>query len=74
MPRVELLATSEGDYRLHDPDALRAWMRDRTRRDRVDKTTTGADAVGRPIDPAARLSNSMLVKCIQLACSGYAIT
>jgi hypothetical protein len=29
MPEVELLATGEGDYRLHDPDTLRAWMRDR---------------------------------------------
>src|SRR5262245_985070 len=47
MPEVELLATGEGDYRLHDPDALRAWMRDPKRRDLVDKTTTAADAVGR---------------------------
>jgi acyl CoA:acetate/3-ketoacid CoA transferase alpha subunit len=47
MPEVELLATGEGDYRLHDPDALRAWMRDRKRRELVDKTTTAADAVGR---------------------------
>jgi hypothetical protein len=45
MPDVELLATGEGDYRLHDPDALRAWMRDRKRRDFVDKTTTAAEAV-----------------------------
>ena len=42
---LELLATGEGDYRLHDPDALRAWMRDRKRRDFVDKTTTAAEAV-----------------------------
>src|SRR5262245_29300107 len=47
MPEVELLAAGEGDYRLHDADALRAWMRDRKRRDFVDKTTTAADAVGR---------------------------
>ena len=47
MPDVELLATGEGDYRLHDPDALRAWMRDRKRRDFVDKTTTAAEAVRR---------------------------
>lgn len=47
MPDIELLATGEGDYRLHDPDTLRAWMRDRKRRDLVDKTTTAADAVGR---------------------------
>jgi glutaconate CoA-transferase subunit A len=47
MPEVELLATGEGDYRLHDPDSLRAWMRDRKRRDFVDKTTTAAEAMGR---------------------------
>lgn len=47
MPEVELLATGEGDYRLHDPDTLRAWMRDRKRRELVDKTTTAADAVRR---------------------------
>ena len=47
MPEVELLATGEGDYRLHDPDALRAWMRDRKRREFVDRTTTAADAVHR---------------------------
>jgi acyl CoA:acetate/3-ketoacid CoA transferase alpha subunit len=47
MPKLELLAAGEGDYRLHDPDDLRAWMRDRKRRDFVDKTTTAAQAVGR---------------------------
>lgn len=47
MPEVELLATGEGEYRFHDPDVIRAWMRDRKRRDLVDKTTTAADAVGR---------------------------
>jgi hypothetical protein len=47
MPDVELLATGEGDYRLHDPDALRAWRRDRKRRDFVDKTTIAAEAVSR---------------------------
>ena len=26
MSEIELLATGEGDYRLHDPDAIRAWM------------------------------------------------
>jgi hypothetical protein len=46
MPEVELLATGEGDYRLHDPDALRARRRDRKQRDLVDKTTTAADAAG----------------------------
>jgi hypothetical protein len=47
MSEIELLATGEGDYRLHDPDAIRAWMRDQKRRDLVDKTTTAAEAVGR---------------------------
>jgi hypothetical protein len=47
MPEIELLATGEGDYRLHDPDAIRAWMRDRKGRALVDKTTTAAEAVGR---------------------------
>ena len=44
MPEVELLATGEGDDRHHDPDVVRARVRDRKRRDVVD-TTTGADAV-----------------------------
>jgi hypothetical protein len=47
MPEVELLATGEGDYRLHDPDALRAWMRDWNRRDFVDETTAAAAEVVR---------------------------
>ena len=47
MPEVELLATGEGDYRLHDPDALRAWMRDRKRREFVDRTTPAADVIQR---------------------------
>ena len=47
MPEAEVLATGEGEYRLHDPDTLRAWMRDHKRRDLGDKTTTAADAVGR---------------------------
>jgi hypothetical protein len=25
MPDVELLATDEGEYRIHDPDAFRSW-------------------------------------------------
>ena len=49
MPDVELLATGEGDYRLHDPDALRAWMRDRSRRDFVDERTTAAEAVQKTV-------------------------
>jgi glutaconate CoA-transferase subunit A len=44
---IELLASGVGEYRLHDPDALRAWMRDRKRRDFVDKTTTAREAVSR---------------------------
>jgi acyl CoA:acetate/3-ketoacid CoA transferase alpha subunit len=44
---IELLATGIGEYRLQDPDALRAWMRDHKRRDLVDKTTTARDAVAR---------------------------
>jgi len=44
---IELLASGVGEYRLHDPDTLRAWMRDRKRREFVDKTTTAAEAVGR---------------------------
>ena len=47
MPDRERLATGEGDDRFHAPDTLRAWMRDRTWRDLVDKTTTAAEAVGR---------------------------
>lgn len=47
MPEIERLATGEGDPRVHAPDTLRAWMRDRKRRDLVDKTTTAAEAVGR---------------------------
>jgi hypothetical protein len=47
MLEVELLATGERDYRRHDPDGLRAWMRDRKRRDFVDRTTIAAEAVRR---------------------------
>jgi glutaconate CoA-transferase subunit A len=47
MPELELLVSGEGDYRFHDPDALRAWIRDRKRRDFVDETTTAADAESR---------------------------
>jgi hypothetical protein len=50
MPEVELLAAGEGEYPLQDPDALRAWMRDRKAREFVDKTTTAAKTVGRLIE------------------------
>jgi hypothetical protein len=48
MPEFELLAAGEGDYRLHDADDFRAWMRDRTRPDFVEKTTPAAKAAGPP--------------------------
>ncbi len=47
MSDVALLASGVGEYRLTDPDALRRWMRDRKRRDFVDKTTTAREAVSR---------------------------
>ncbi len=47
MAELELLVSGVGEYRLHDPDALRAWMRDRKRREFVDKTATAQDAVSR---------------------------
>jgi glutaconate CoA-transferase subunit A len=47
---IELLTSGVGEYRLHDPDALRAWMRDRKRREFVDKTTTAAEAVARLVE------------------------
>lgn len=47
MPEIELLASGIGEYRLHDPDALRAWMREQKRRDFVDKTMTAQEAVSR---------------------------
>jgi glutaconate CoA-transferase, subunit A len=50
LTEVELLASGVGEYRLHDPDALRAWMRDRKRREFVDKTTTARDAVSRLVE------------------------
>jgi hypothetical protein len=33
MPEAEVLATGEGEDRLHDSDPLRSWRRDRKRRD-----------------------------------------
>ena len=47
MPEIELLAEGLGEYRLPDPDALRAWMRDHKRRDFVDKTAAAREAVNR---------------------------
>jgi hypothetical protein len=53
MPEVELPGTGEGDYRLHDPDVLRVWMRDRKRRELVDATTS-VGAVDSAVHPRAR--------------------
>ena len=47
MPDIRILAEGAGEYRLHDPDAIRAWMRDRKRREFADKTATAAEAVSR---------------------------
>jgi acyl CoA:acetate/3-ketoacid CoA transferase alpha subunit len=47
---IELLASGVGEYRLQDPDALRAWMRDRKRREFADKTTTAQEAVSRLVE------------------------
>jgi acyl CoA:acetate/3-ketoacid CoA transferase alpha subunit len=47
MSDIEVLAAGVGEYRLTDPDTLRAWMRDHKRRELVDKTTTAQEAVGR---------------------------
>jgi hypothetical protein len=53
MPEIELLAAGEGDYRLHAPDALRAWMRDRNGRDLVDETAPAVGAAGRRVGDCA---------------------
>jgi hypothetical protein len=47
MAERELLTAGEGDYRLHDPDDLRAWMRDRTRPNLGDRMTTAAALASR---------------------------
>jgi glutaconate CoA-transferase subunit A len=47
LPSVEILSSGVGDFRLQDPDELRAWMRDRKGRDFVDKTATAQEAVAR---------------------------
>ncbi|MBI4608116.1 MAG: CoA transferase subunit A [Candidatus Rokubacteria bacterium] len=44
---MEILSSGVGEFRFTDPDAVRVWMRDRKRRDFVDKTLTPAEAVGR---------------------------
>jgi hypothetical protein len=49
MPEAELLAPGESEDWLQDPDALRARMHDRKRRDLGDQTSTASDAVGRPV-------------------------
>jgi hypothetical protein len=54
MPEVELLATGEGDYRHQDPDALRAWTRDRRRAIVAETTTT--PALRRPVADRADVS------------------
>lgn len=45
--QVEILSVGVGEFRFTDPDSIRAWMRDRKRRDFVDKTLTAAEAVHR---------------------------
>jgi len=47
VPDIDVLTAGVGEYRLQDPDTLRAWMRDHKRREFVDKTTTAGEAVGR---------------------------
>lgn len=44
---METLTQGIGEFRFTDPDAIRSWMRDRKRRDFVDKTLTPAEAVSR---------------------------
>ena len=44
---MEALAAGVGEFRFTDPDSIRAWMRDRKRREFVDKTVTAAEAVRR---------------------------
>ena len=47
MSGIEVLTAGVGEYRLQDPDVVRAWMRDHKRRDFADKTTTAREAVSR---------------------------
>lgn len=44
---MEALAAGVGEFRFTDPDSIRAWMRDRKRREFADKTVTAAEAVRR---------------------------
>ena len=44
---MEVLSSGVGEFRFTDPDAIRAWMRDRKRRDFVDKTLGAPEAVSR---------------------------
>ena len=44
---MEVLSAGLGEFRFTEPDAIRAWMRDRKRRDFVDKTLTMVEAVRR---------------------------
>jgi acyl CoA:acetate/3-ketoacid CoA transferase alpha subunit len=52
----DVLAAGVGEYRLHDPDVLRAWMRDKKRREFVDKTTSAEAAVSRLVADGDYLS------------------
>lgn len=47
MGPLEVLAEGVGEFRLQDPDQVRAWMRQQKRRDLVDKTMTAEEAVRR---------------------------
>ncbi len=44
---MDTLYEGVGEFRFTDPDAVRAWMRDRKRREFVDKTLSEAEAVRR---------------------------
>jgi len=44
---VETVSAGVGEFLFREPDAIRAWMRERKRRDFVDKTLTAAEAVSR---------------------------
>lgn len=44
---MDVLAQGVGDFRFTEPDAIRAWMRERKRREFVDKTLAAAEAVRR---------------------------
>lgn len=44
---MNVICSGSGEYRLTDPDEMRAWMRDEKTRDFVDKTMTEQEAVAR---------------------------